>query len=166
MFESQSQKRSVNLPSLTRRAASPALASDSEHALLKTRDYFVSKLQEHGLWDWFLSKFAKPDGSWEHRHGYDTGWQFSDSPPAIWYQQNRSCGPARAWDDGPRVSRQHRPRRPAHGGLHALDRFHRAHHPKARKDSSRSMAKVCPHCRRAGQMTTLFSLDALRANPS
>lgn len=55
---------------------------------MKTRDYFVSKLQEHGLWDWFLAKFTKPDGSWEHRHGYDTGWRFSESPPAIWYQQN------------------------------------------------------------------------------
>jgi hypothetical protein len=55
---------------------------------VKTRDYFVSKLREHELWDWFLARFTKPDGSWEHRHGYDTGWHFSDSPPAIWYQQN------------------------------------------------------------------------------
>jgi hypothetical protein len=65
----------------------------AEHAPLKTRDYFVSKLQEHGLWDWFLSKFTKPEGSWEHRHGYDTGWHFSDSPPAIWYQQHILADP-------------------------------------------------------------------------
>jgi hypothetical protein len=55
---------------------------------MTTRDYLVSQLQAHGLWEWFLAKFSKRDGTWEHKHGYDTGWRFSDDPPAMWYQQD------------------------------------------------------------------------------
>ena len=57
-------------------------------AIMTTRDYLVSQLQAQGLWGWFLAKFSKRDGTWEHKHGYDTGWRFSDDPPAMWYQQD------------------------------------------------------------------------------
>lgn len=60
---------------------------------MNTRDLFVSKLKEHGLWEWFIAKFSKADGSWEHEHGYDYGWRFSDLRPAIWYQQDMLIDP-------------------------------------------------------------------------
>lgn len=61
---------------------------DRSSRIMKIRDYLASQLQEHGLWEWFITSFAKRDGTWEHKHGYDTGWRFSDDPPAIWYQQD------------------------------------------------------------------------------
>jgi hypothetical protein len=60
---------------------------------MKIRDYFVSQLQAHQLFDWFLIKYSKRDGTWEHKHGYDTGWRFSDDPLAIWYQQDALLDP-------------------------------------------------------------------------